>query len=182
MELADGVIRLSPLTLNDVEPHLAGEDAELVRWLSGGISTRQTVEDYIRRCMTQWDTGGPVYAFGIRVGRGSLAGTIEVQFGQSYLEPGAVNLSYGLYPVWRGRGIAARAVLLAGSYAAKLGASQAVTRVEPGNLPSAAVARRAGYTQLPGSGASRGLQETWFVKDLEGGGTPAFTGEPPLPA
>ncbi|WAP51477.1 hypothetical protein OL239_16940 [Arthrobacter sp. ATA002] len=51
VDLTEGVVRLSPLDLTDVVPHLAGEDTELVRWLSGGIGTRRSVEDYIRRCM-----------------------------------------------------------------------------------------------------------------------------------
>jgi hypothetical protein len=59
VELTDGMIRLSPLRLDDVDAHLAGEDTELVRWLSGGVSTRQSVQDYIRRSMEQWESGGP---------------------------------------------------------------------------------------------------------------------------
>ncbi|MBT2520000.1 GNAT family N-acetyltransferase [Arthrobacter sp. ISL-28] len=94
--------------MEDVDRHLAGEDAELVRWFSGGISTRQSVEEYIRRCMDQWEAGGPVHAFGVRAGLGELVGTIEVQFDQPYLQPGTVNISYGLQPAWRGRGIATR--------------------------------------------------------------------------
>ena len=104
VELGDGVIRLSPLHLDDVDAHLAGEDAELVRWLSGGVSTRQSVQDYIRRRMEQWETGGPAHAFGVRTGSGELVGTTEVQFDQPYLQPGVVNISYGLYPGWRRRG------------------------------------------------------------------------------
>lgn len=76
-ELNDGVVRLSPLGLADVAPHLAGEDAELVRWLSGGVGTRRSVENYIRRCMAQWESGGPVHAFGIRVGHCIQCGGAE---------------------------------------------------------------------------------------------------------
>lgn len=165
VELSDGEVRLSPLGLADAAPHLAGEDAELVRWLSGGVGTLGGVEDFIRRCMAQWESGGPVHAFGIRVGR-ELAGTIEVQFDQPYLKPGEVNLSYGLYPVWRGRGLATRAANLAGIHAAGQGAVRAVIRAEAGNVPSAAVARRAGYRLLHRSALSTDEQHLWFVKDL----------------
>lgn len=166
MELTDGVIRLSPLCLEDVDPHLAGEDAELVRWLSGGISTRQSVEDYIRRCMDQWDAGGPVHAFGVRAGSDELVGTTEVQFDRPYLQPGTVNISYGLHPAWRGRGIATRAVLLAGAHAAAAGAVQAVLRIEPRNTASIAVARRAGYVLFRQSEESDGREFTWYTKSL----------------
>ncbi|MEV0143464.1 MULTISPECIES: hypothetical protein [unclassified Nonomuraea] len=50
----DGTVTLSPLCLDDVDAHLAGEDDELVRYLNGGPGTRATVEAYIRRCVDQW--------------------------------------------------------------------------------------------------------------------------------
>jgi hypothetical protein len=37
--ITDGTLRLSPLRLEDAAAHLAGEDAELVRWLYGGPGT-----------------------------------------------------------------------------------------------------------------------------------------------
>ena len=164
-DLNDGEVRLSPLGLADVAPHLAGEDAELVRWLSGGVGTLHSVEDFIRRRMAQWESGGPVHAFGIRTGQ-DLAGTIEVQFDQPYLKAGEVNLSYGLYPQWRGRGLATRAVNLAGIHAAGQGAVRAVIRTETGNVLSAAVARRAGYVRLLRGGEGAEEQYSWYVKDL----------------
>lgn len=47
--VSDGVVLLRPMTLHDVEPHLAGEDEPSVRWLSGGVSTRETVTAWIKR-------------------------------------------------------------------------------------------------------------------------------------
>ncbi|GAA3190879.1 GNAT family N-acetyltransferase [Nonomuraea roseoviolacea] len=142
----DGDVALSPLTMDDAEAHLAGEDAELVRYLNGGPGTPATVGAHLRRCEEQWRAGGPVHAFGVRVGTPPvLAGTVEVQFDQPYLPAGQVNLAYGLYPRWRGRGIATRAVELACLHAASAGATLAVIRVEPENAASAAVAVRAGF-------------------------------------
>jgi RimJ/RimL family protein N-acetyltransferase len=166
LELTDEVIRLSPLCLKDVDAHLAGEDAELVRWLSGGISTRQSVETYIMRCMDQWAAGGPVHAFGVRSASGELVGTTEVQFDRPYLRPDTVNISYGLHPAWRGRGIATRAVLLAGAHAAAAGAVQAVLRIEPRNTASIAVAQRVGYVPFRESEEGDGRQFTWYTKSL----------------
>lgn len=120
---------MSPLGQGDAAAHLAGEDEELVRWLSGGPGSQETVRVYLRRCVEQWTTGGPVHAFGIRVRADHtpqaphvLAGTVEVQFDRPYLGPGQVNISYGLYPTWRGRGLATRAVALACVHAASAGA------------------------------------------------------------
>ncbi|MEU9700962.1 GNAT family N-acetyltransferase [Streptomyces sp. NPDC047981] len=77
-----------------------------------------------------------------------------------------MNVAYGLYPSWRGRGLATRAVLLAARYAATEGAEEAVIQVDPENPASAAVARRAEFT--PG-GQPRGDEAARFdryVRDL----------------
>ncbi|MGA4837868.1 GNAT family N-acetyltransferase [Streptomyces sp. G45] len=145
-ELSDGVIALTPLTLDDLDAHLAGEDDQLVRWLSGGPSTRDGTAAYLRHCMDQWAHGGTLRAFGVRAGEhGTLAGTVDVRLAMPGWPTGEVNIAYGLYPRWRGQGLATRAVALIGRYAAAEGASVGVIRVEPGNPASAAVARRAGF-------------------------------------
>jgi RimJ/RimL family protein N-acetyltransferase len=167
VKLSDGIIALSPLRLDDAEAHLAGEDEQLVRWLSGGPGTREGVEDYIRHCREQWDTAGPLRAFGIRVGIDeALAGTIDLRFTAEGLSPGQVNVAYGLYPYWRGRGLATRAVLLVSRYAASEGAKEAVIRVEPGNAASAAVARRAGFTPGKHTHGEDGTRLDWYIQDL----------------
>lgn len=83
------------------------------------------------------------------------------------MAPGQVNVAYGLYPSWRGRGLATRAVLLVSRYAASEGGEEAVIQVEPENPGSAAVARRAGFT--PGGRqkhAKDGTRFDWYVRDL----------------
>ncbi|MEU3481148.1 GNAT family protein [Streptomyces sp. NPDC033754] len=62
------------------------------------------------------------------------------------LAPEQANISYGLHPAWRGRGLVTRAVLLICRYAAAEGVTQGVIRVDPENSRSAAVARRSGFT------------------------------------
>jgi RimJ/RimL family protein N-acetyltransferase len=167
VKLSDGIIALSPLRLDDAETHLAGEDEPLVRWLSGGPGTREGVEAYIRRCREQWDTAGPLRAFGIRVGADeTLAGTIDLRFAAEGLAPGQVNVAYGLYPSWRGRGLATRAVLLVSRYAASEGGKEAVIRVEPENTASAAVARRAGFTPGKHTHSGDGTRLDWYIRDL----------------
>jgi len=167
VKLSDGVVTLSPLHLEDAEAHLAGEDEALVRWLSGGPSTPQGVATYFRHCREQWDTAGPLRAFGIRANAdAALAGTIDLRFTAEGLAPGQVNIAYGLYPSWRGRGLATRAVLLASQYAAHEGGEEAVIRVEPENTASAAVARRAGFTPGGHTRGGDGTRLDWYVRDL----------------
>ncbi|HEX4249125.1 MAG TPA: GNAT family N-acetyltransferase [Pseudonocardia sp.] len=165
--LSDGVVTLSPLELADVDDHLAGEDDELAYWLNGGRGTLATVEAHIHDCVAQWTTGGPVYALGIRTGRGQLAGTVEVQFDRPYLAYDEVNLSYGVYPSWRRQGIATRAVLLACQFAAGMGAVRAVIRADVLNLASAAVAVRSGFVHLKRTLDGDDVLD-WFARDLTG--------------
>lgn len=165
--LSDGIITLSALRLDDVEAHLAGEDELLVRWLNGGPGTREGVETYFRHCLEQWDTAGPLRAFGIRVGADEvLAGTIDLRFVGEGLAPGQVNIAYGLYPSWRRRGLATRAVLLASRYAASEGGAQAVIQVEPDNPASAAVAQRAGFTPGQETRSKDGTRLDWYIRNL----------------
>ncbi|MEU6294244.1 GNAT family N-acetyltransferase [Streptomyces erythrochromogenes] len=171
--LSDGTITLTPLRLDDVEAQLTGEDRLLVRWLNGGPGTRDGVEAYVRHCREQWESAGPLRAFGIRAGTGgTLAGTVDLRFAGAGLAPGQVNVAYGLYPSGRGRGPAARAVLLASGYAAGQGGREAVIQVDPENPASAAVARRAGFALAgrppapAGRGSADGAPMDRYVLDL----------------
>ncbi|WP_033212927.1 GNAT family N-acetyltransferase [Kitasatospora phosalacinea] len=167
VKLSDGIITLSPLRLDDVQAHLAGEDELLVRWLNGGPGTREGIEAYFRHCREQWDSAGPLRAFGIRTGAGEvLAGTVDLRFAGEGLAPGQVNVAYGLYPSWRGYGLATRAVLLATRYAASEGGTEAVIQVEPENPASAAVAQRAGFTPGRPTRSKDGTRFDWYVRDL----------------
>lgn len=89
-----------------------------------------------------------------------------MQFERHYLAAGQVNISYGLYPSWRGRGLATRAVTLACAHAASQGALEAVIRVDPANLASVAVALRAGFTYYRRSTEPGGEHLHWYQKDL----------------
>ncbi|MFJ6993859.1 GNAT family N-acetyltransferase [Streptomyces sp. NPDC003090] len=169
IELSDGIITLSPLRLDDVEAHLTGEDKLLVRWLNGGPGTREGVEAYFRHCREQWDAAGPLRAFGIRAGADKLlAGTIDLRCTGEGLAPGQVNVAYRLYPSWRGRGLATRAVLPASRYAATEGAHEVVIQVDPENPASAAVARRAGFTPAKQPHSNDATRLDQYIQDLRG--------------
>jgi len=165
--LTDGTVTLVPLGPDDFDAHLAGEDAEIVRWLSGGPATPNGLREYLKRCERWWSDGGPLHNFGIRTGSMlTLAGTMDVQTGLAYLAPGQVNLAYGLYPQWRGRGLATRAVRLACDYAATLGCAEAVIRCEPENKASAAVAIRAGFAFSQRRSEPDGTVLDWHTRAL----------------
>ncbi|MFJ6432876.1 GNAT family N-acetyltransferase [Streptomyces sp. NPDC091416] len=168
--LSDGVVTLSPLRPDDAEQHLAGEDELLVRRLNGGPGTREGVEAYFRHCREQWETSGPLRAFGIRAGAdGALAGTTDLRFTGEGPAHGQVNVAYGLCPSWRGRGPATRAVLLVSGYGAGEGATEAVIQVDPGNPGSGAVARRAGFTLAGRTHRQDGTRFDRYVRNLRAG-------------
>jgi len=109
-KLTDGVIFLRPLNTEDAAEHLAGEDGEMAKWVSGGRSTPASVEAFIRNNQESWRVGGPRRAFGIfDCASNRLAGFIEVNVAR-LAGPGQVNISYGVFRQWRRQGLALRAI------------------------------------------------------------------------
>src|SRR5689334_14891940 len=105
-KLTDGVIFLRPLNVEDAADHLAGEDDEMAKWVSGGRSTPATVEAFIRKNQESWRSGGQRRSFGVfNCESNRLLGFIEVNLAR-LVEPGQVNVSYGVFPQWRRQGVA----------------------------------------------------------------------------
>lgn len=90
--LTDGVIFLRPQSAEDAADHLAGEDEEMAKWVSGGRSTPATVEAFIRNNQESWRNGGPRRSFGVFDCAYRLAGVIEVNLAR-LVGPGQVNIS-----------------------------------------------------------------------------------------
>lgn len=181
VRLTDGVIAMTPFRQRDAAAHLAGEDADLIRWLNGGPSTPERLAEYLRhveeqwrgaeplrRCGGQWTISGALRHFGIHLTdtAATLVGTIDVRFEQPELRPGQANLAYGLYRAYRGRGLASRAVELACGYAAEQGAVEAMIRTALDNPLSMAVARRCGFAYTGQRPASDGEPHHWYSREL----------------
>jgi RimJ/RimL family protein N-acetyltransferase len=145
--LTDGVIFLRPLAAEDAADHLAGEDEEMAKWLSGGRSTLSGVEAFIRNNQESWRSGGPRRAFGVfDCASTRLIGFIEVNLAR-LVNPGEVNVSYGIFPQWRRRGLALRAIDLMDQYLrSATEARQIVLRIFPANTASLKLAEKAGFT------------------------------------
>jgi RimJ/RimL family protein N-acetyltransferase len=144
--LTDGVVFLRPLELQDAPDHLAGEDDEMARWVSGGRSALADVQRYITLCQENWRTNGPIRAFGVfDCASGTLIGSIEANLAYR-LVPGQVNISYGVFPGWRRKGVVRRALELMGSYLKHAtDVRQMVLRIDCGNEASRKVAERCGF-------------------------------------
>ena len=149
-ELSDGVIAIRPLRLEDAAAHVAGEDAETVRWLSGGVSDIARTRSWIERSTRHWRDGGPTFVFGIwQISPRTLVGMIEANTDHRQLdavpEDGA-NISYGLHSRARRRGYMPRALAVLENFLGDLGVGVAVIRVDPENDPSLRVPGRSGFT------------------------------------
>ncbi len=146
--LTDGVIVLRPLTQADAVAHLAGEDDAMARWLGGGRSSLAGVRAAIEHWEHDWRTGGPVRAFGVmEVASGRLVGFAETRLAAPYLEPGQVNISYGIHAGSRGRGLAGRALELVAAYVrGTTDARELVLLIARENAASLRVAAKAGFT------------------------------------
>ena len=147
--LTDGVIFLRPLAQADAAAHLAGEDEDMARWLSGGRSTPETIRAAIERFESEWRSNGPRRAFGIFGSEDDrLIGFVEANLAL-LAEPGHVNISYGIFAPWRGRGLARRAIDLIEQYLrSSTDAQQLVLQIAPENVRSLAVAEKAGFTRV----------------------------------
>jgi RimJ/RimL family protein N-acetyltransferase len=145
--LTDGVIFLRPQTIEDAADHLAGEDEEMAKWANGGRSTLSTVEAFIRNNQDNWQTGGPRRSFGVfHCASNRLIGFIEVNLAR-VVNPGEVNVSYGVFPQWRRKGLALRAIDLMDQYLrTATEARQIVLRIFPANTASLKLAEKAGFT------------------------------------
>jgi RimJ/RimL family protein N-acetyltransferase len=145
--LSDGVVVLDRHALADADAHLAGEDEEQARrfgWCPAA-STRVGVRRAIRRWQRQWASGGARRAFAIRDAEtGALAGGCEVRLGGD----GLAEMSYWVYPPFRGMGFARRAISLTCEWAfAELRVERMEIYVEPDNAASRSAALRAGFTE-----------------------------------
>jgi RimJ/RimL family protein N-acetyltransferase len=145
--LTDGVIALDRHTLADAAAHLAGEDEEQARrfgWYPAR-STPEGVRRVIVKWQREWATGSLTRVFAIRESEtGALAGGCEVRV----RDTGVGEMSYWVFPAFRGRRYASRAVILACGWAfAELGVERMEIYVEPDNAASRSTALRAGFTE-----------------------------------
>lgn len=167
-ELTDSRILLRPLTDADAPEHLAGEDEEQVRWLSGQPATIERVRAWISANERDWRTDGPKRNFGIiDLATGALVGNIEAQLALAELKAGEVNIAYATFPSWRGRGIATRAVRLITEWLVTIPTVYtAVIRVHPDNAASVGAARAAGFVDVGVTVAADGLATRRFEQRI----------------
>jgi RimJ/RimL family protein N-acetyltransferase len=141
--LADGVVLLDAHRTGDAEAHLDGEDAEMRRRFD---AERPATLEETRRAMARWiegrAAGTPMFAYAVRLPSGELIGGCEIRM----RSPTSANVSYWIYPPFRGRGYALRAVtLLCRAAKGVEGLERLEARIAPDNTRSHRVAEKAGF-------------------------------------
>lgn len=124
-QLTDGVVSLRPPTADDVPALLAGRDDESRRYIGDTDPEPRPVA-----CIVVAD---------------HVVGWVDHDDDRPWLEPGEVNVGYCVFPPFRGRGYATRAVALLVRHLADTG-TVATLLIHPENTRSLALARRLGFT------------------------------------
>ncbi len=168
-------IELRVLTHDDAEAHCAGEDEATVQWLTGGYGTVHTTKSYFDFLADNAERQQGKRGFGVWFD-GRLAGYIDFDPDVTDgLEPGDINIAYGVHPWARGKGVAVAAVDAIVEYLGRNGIGRRVAiRVERENVASVRVAEKCGFdyvrsflsstdTHADGAPATLDL----YVRDLE---------------
>lgn len=141
-------IELRPLTAADAAAHCAGEDELTVHWLTGGYGDVQGTAEYFEWLAENAAAEVGKRGLGIVMSR-RLCGYIDYDPDISDgIEPEAeaVNISYAVHPWARRQGVAVEAVrLICDAIRTDQIGARAAIRVEPENVPSVAVAQKAGF-------------------------------------
>jgi RimJ/RimL family protein N-acetyltransferase len=149
--LTDGEIILDSHTMPDAEAHLQGEDEEmLLRFGSSRCANLEQTRAAIRRWIDARAAGGPMFTYALRQPSRLLMGGCEIR----RPSPDRANVSYWVFPEFRKRGHATRALLLLCENAALIPeVRQLEAHIDADNIGSRRVAEKSGFT------------ETGFVQD-----------------
>lgn len=141
--LTDGVVVLDAHRPADAEAHLRGEDDEMRRRFdSPRPSTLGETRAAIERWIAARVAGGPMFAYAIRGPTGVLVGGCEIR----PLDAERASVSYWIFPDFRGRGHATRALRLMCEAAGACGGfARLEAQIDPDNAASRRVAERSGF-------------------------------------
>ena len=144
-ELTDGVVTLRPRDHSEVSAQLAGEDQEIVDWLTGGYATPERMTQHTDHCIRLWRVSGLRRNFGVYVD-GQAVGNVELNFADMDLGFEEVNVSYATFVPARRKGYASRALGLIADYSRLIEPNTIPTlKIDPRNAASAAVAASTGF-------------------------------------
>jgi RimJ/RimL family protein N-acetyltransferase len=145
-KLSDGVIRLDGFQIADAEAHWLGEDDEMrLRFEAPRRATLAETQAAMLRWIEAWTTGGPMFAYAVRRHDGLLVGGCELRC----LAADRANVSYWIFPRFRGEGYAARALILLVQAACAIRGLQSLeAHIDVDNIASRNTASRAGFVAM----------------------------------
>jgi RimJ/RimL family protein N-acetyltransferase len=143
--LDDGTLLLNVHRVEDAEAHLEGEDEEM---RSRFDAVRPATLEETRRAMRRWiegrRTGAPMFAYAIRQRSGRLIGGCELRM----RSPVSANVSYWIFPQFRRRGYALRALSVLCEAASSVDELERLeARVAPDNVASRRVLDKANFVE-----------------------------------
>lgn len=144
--LEDGIVLLDAHTIADAEAHLEGEDEEIRRRFD---ATQPATLEQTREAMLRWiegrRSGAPMFAYAVRLPSGRLIGGCELRM----RSPVLANVSYWIFPQFRRRGYALRALsLICEAARAVHGLERIEARVAPDNSESRRLLEKAGFAEV----------------------------------
>ncbi len=169
MKLTDQTITLRPFNVLDAKKHLEGEDSQQIKWVSGGKGTIEGIENWIKKNELSWKNNGPIFNFAIINPTNELSGFVEANTdfeNVDGLSKGDANISYGLYPNYRGKGYATAAVNLILKFLKEKGLRRAIIRVNPENEGSLKIPQRLGFEKSEEILTNKGDKLVVFLKNL----------------
>ncbi len=159
MAITDGRLVLRRQRPDDLETHLSAIDDDQINWLwEAGDRARweamtpaEQRDHQARHLQEVHDTfgHGPKWSFSVDGPDAPYAVYIDCDLANERVPAGEANVSYACHPAYRGRGWTARAVELACTFLRDYtSASRAHLIVDAENLPSLAVARSVGASEI----------------------------------
>ena len=138
------MVRLDSHAVADAEAHSTGEDEEMMRRFD---SPRRATLEETRGAMQRWidaRADGSAVTYAVRTPSRELIGGCEIRL----ITAARANVSYWLFPAFRGHGYAARALaLLSAAAAAITGLEQLEAHIDADNAASRRLAERCGYAE-----------------------------------
>lgn len=162
----DGDLEIRPQELNDTDAHLSGEDDQQRIWLwndegreeaalSSPSERRETTRAWIVTNRAAFDIGGPKFCFSVTLA-GTLVGYIDANTRLDD-DPGVANIAYVIYPAFRRKGYATRAVALILAFLREHTTIETARLViDEGNVASFGVANASGFLPVEANAALPG--------------------------
>jgi RimJ/RimL family protein N-acetyltransferase len=139
--ITDAEITLAAYSFDDASTHFHAEDEEMRdRFPAPRLATLESAKAAVARWIAGHESGGP-YGYAIKLQARNLVGGCEL----CVATESTAYISYWIFPQFRRKGYATRAVGLLGRAARVLGVRRLEAHIDGDNYPSLRVVERAGF-------------------------------------